>query len=161
MKAKRICGEDTIGAPMQNSSREPKQRVCNRTPPFLGLRTTGRLLVLSINSLLDAWRSLPLPTTTSTSPLLQPHQVPLHFSALLWETQHYPTQMLQARATITFSPSLACMALPFKPHWTSIRTTSYACCIWVLLQVRTWSLRKCLPRSAKQIWPQWLRSILW
>jgi hypothetical protein len=136
---------------MRNSSKEPKQHVCNRTNPTLGLCTAWRLLVLLINSLLDAWRILPIPTTTSTSLLPWPHQVLLHLSALLQETQNRPMQMLQARATMTFSPSLACMALTFNLHWTSIGTTSCTYCRWVLLQVRTGSLRKCLPRSAKQI----------
>ncbi len=140
---------------MRNSSKEPKQRVCNRSPPTLGLCTTGRMMVLLLNSLLDAWRSLPIPTTTSTSLLPWPHQVPLHFSALLQETQHHshqvplhfsillqethhcPMQMLQASTTITFSPTLACMALTFKLHWTSIGTMSCACCVRVLPHVRT------------------------
>jgi hypothetical protein len=138
MKAERICGEDTTGAPMQNSSKEPKQRVCNRTPPTLGLCTTGRLLVLLINSLLDAWGSLPKSTTTSTSLSLWQHQVPLYLPALLQETQHRPTQMLHARAAMTFSLSLACIVLTFKPHWwTSMGTTFCAYCRWVLLQIRT------------------------
>ncbi len=59
-----------------------------------------------------------------------------HFRSAL-KTQHCPTQILQARATMTFSPSLACVALSFKPHWISIGMRPCACCVWVLLQVRT------------------------
>jgi hypothetical protein len=64
-----------------------RAQACHRTPPTLGLCTARRLLVHLINSLLDAQRSLPKPTTISTSLSPRQHQVLLHLSTLLQETQ--------------------------------------------------------------------------
>jgi hypothetical protein len=79
MKALIICGDAITDALMQNSSKASRQRVCKRTPPNLRSCTVRHLLLLLIKSLLDAWRSLPIPTTRKIL-MLQPQQVPFNSS---------------------------------------------------------------------------------